>query len=103
MEMVVLMIGSGVLIGFVLRKEKRVARTTERLTTWTIWLLLFIMGVSVGANRTLLANLLETGMNAVVISLASIAGSIFAGRLLYRFLFRKSFTPVDQASSSDLP
>lgn len=93
MEMVVLMLGSGALLGFVLRNKRRVSWATERLTTWTVWLLLFMMGISVGSNHTLLSNLLNIGINAIVISVASIAGSIAAGWVLYRYLFQKSDTP----------
>lgn len=88
MEMVLLMLLSGILLGYILRKGKRVARTSERLTTWTIWLLLFLMGLSVGTNPTLLSHLHSIGTEALAISLSSVAGSIAAAWLLHRLLFR---------------
>lgn len=50
----------------------------SRLTLGAIFLLLFLLGVSIGANHNLLCQLPTLGLDALVIAICCIAGSILA-------------------------
>lgn len=53
-----------------------------------IWVLLFLLGVEVGANPKLIANLRLLGIEAVVIAVAGTLGSAFLAWELWRYVER---------------
>lgn len=88
MFIVIAVMAAGIAAGYLLRK----ARWTQHLgkpVIYTVALLLFLMGVSVGSNETLTANLLSLGADAALIALSCTLGSVLAGVLVYRSFFRK--------------
>ena len=88
MFIVIAVMAAGIAAGYLLRK----ARWTQYLgkpVIYTVALLLFLMGVSVGSNETLTANLLSLGADAALIAVASTLGSVLAGVVVYRSFFKK--------------
>lgn len=51
-----------------------------------IFLLLFLLGVSIGGNANLLANLPRLGLQALLLIVCALAGSILAVRLISPFI-----------------
>lgn len=78
----------GILAGILLRRQRTVVEAVERLVPWTIVLLLFVLGISVGSNQSIMEALPALGRDAAVLSLGSIVGSLALGYLLSRTLFR---------------
>ena len=85
---VVLMTLCGGLIGYLLRNV-RVLQHVNSTITFTICLMLFTLGLSVGGNHTLVANLWTFGAQALLISLVSMLGSMVGAWLLYKYVFNK--------------
>lgn len=83
-----LMIG-GVLIGSLLRNKFDFSRV-GRLITWVIYALLFLLGVSVGINKQIMDHLTTLGVEALVMTLGAIAGSVLVAWALYKYLFQSS-------------
>lgn len=81
-------IAVGVPVGYLLRARPPVVRAVDRLTTWSIHSLLFLLGLSLGADDALVAQAGDIGLRAVIISMASLAGSVAAGWLLQHILLR---------------
>ncbi|HEU6436965.1 MAG TPA: LysO family transporter [Nitratidesulfovibrio sp.] len=79
-------IAVGVPAGYLLRTRPAVVGAVDRLTTWSIYALLFLLGLSLGSDDTLVAKAGDIGLRAVVISMASLAGSVAAGWLLQHVL-----------------
>ena len=71
---------SGVLIGYILRNIRAI---------YIIFLLLFVMGLSVGSNPQVIQGLGTLGLLGIAISVVSIAGSVFLSWIVYRHLFKK--------------
>lgn len=69
---VILILWGSAAIGYVLRRHP--FRAVGRLTTWSVWLLLFLMGCEVGANPDLISQLGTLGMEALILTAASFAG-----------------------------
>lgn len=63
----------------------------QRLIMASIFLLLFLLGISVGSNSTLLAQLPALGMDALLLALFGIFGSILAQRVLMHIPVFKKF------------
>ena len=77
----------GVAVGYALRHHCR-TKYLNRAILGTVALLLFLMGVSVGGNRTLLAGLSSLGSDALVLAIAGTLGSVWGGTWVYRRAFK---------------
>ena len=54
-----------------------------------IFLLLFILGVSIGSNSLIVNNLGKFGWQAIVLAVSGVLGSLIAARLVLQLFFRK--------------
>ncbi len=88
MEIVLVIMVVGIGLGVLLKKHPKIIKTAEYLTNWAIYLLLFLLGVSVGLNDDIIKNFENIGLQAALISVTSIIGSIFLGWFIYTFLFK---------------
>ncbi len=79
---------AGVLIGHFLRNGKRVEKI-EKSTSITIFVLLFVLGLSVGSNNVIIDNLGRFGWQAAVIAMLGMGGSIIAARIVFQLFFKK--------------
>lgn len=79
---------AGVLIGHFLRNGKRVEKI-EKSTSITIFVLLFVLGLSVGSNNVIIDNLGSFGWQAAVIAMLGMGGSIIAARIVFQLFFKK--------------
>ena len=86
---VVLMTLCGGLIGYLLRNVRMLQHVNSTIT-FTICLMLFTLGVSVGSNHALVANIWNFGAQAFLISMVSMLGSMLGAWALYKFVFSKS-------------
>lgn len=77
----------GMLLGFLLRR--RPMPWVQRVITVLIWLLLFLLGIEVGGNRRIVEGLATLGLEAVLLSLAGLAGSCCTAWALWYWLYRK--------------
>ena len=85
---VITLLFAGVLVGYLLR-EGETSRRIGRPITWTIYLLLFLLGLSAGANETVRGNLAALGGEALLIAVAATLGSALAAWGVYRLFFRE--------------
>lgn len=79
---------AGVLIGHFLCNGKRVEKI-EKSTSITIFVLLFVLGLSVGSNNVIIDNLGRFGWQAAVIAMFGMGGSIIAARIVFQLFFKK--------------
>lgn len=78
----------GIGIGYLMRNWRGV-RHVEKTTRLTIFALLFIFGITIGSNHSLLNNIAYCGWQAVVIAVFGIVGSFGASYLFNRVLTKK--------------
>lgn len=78
----------GVGLGFLLKKAPRLKRISKTIT-YTIYLLLFLLGISVGADREIVGSLATLGLQALVLAAAGSLGSALAAWGVYRWFFKK--------------
>lgn len=84
---VVLIMLAGMLAGYLLRGRKTLLRLNGRLTLWTIWLLLFFLGLSIGHNEYIMRQLPGLGLTAFWVSIAGVGGSLLTAWVLWKFHF----------------
>ncbi len=78
----------GIAVGYLLRKVELLQKI-GKLISYTILLLLFLLGISVGANDAIVDNLTTLGGQAFLIALAGTSGSVLAAWGVYHFFFKE--------------
>jgi len=77
----------GVAIGYFFRKVPILQKIGKSIS-FTILLLLFLLGISVGSNNNIIANLPTLGWQAFLIAFAATTGSVLGGWIVYHFFFK---------------
>jgi uncharacterized membrane protein YbjE (DUF340 family) len=85
---VVIIMMAGIAIGYFIRNFKNLVKIADKLTMWAIYLLLFLLGVAIGANEVIMKNLPTLGLKAMIISIGGVAGSVLLAWAVYHFLFK---------------
>lgn len=80
---------AGIVLGFMIRKYPAIIRISDTLTTWAIFLLLFLLGLAIGRNDEIMRNLHSLGLQALLITIGGVAGSVLLAFVLYKTLFKK--------------
>ena len=73
---------TGVLVGYLLRNKN--LSWIQSLITLFIWLLLFLLGIDVGGNQTIINNLHTLGIEALYLSTAAVLGSAVFAWILWK-------------------
>ena len=92
MFIVLLFMFGGIVSGYLFRK--RIIRIVNALILTLIWALLFLLGVEVGMNETVVRKFAVLGLEASVIAVAATLGSVIAAKFLSGRT-RKSITQTD--------
>lgn len=87
---VLVLFGIGILIGWGIRNRPNIIKLNDKLVTWAIFLLLFLLGINVGTNEKIINNLSTIGVQSLLLTLAAMVGSVILAFLLYKFIFRSS-------------
>ena len=64
----------------------RCINNVHRIITWLIWILLFLLGTEVGGNKMIIEGLHTIGLEALVITLTAVAGSVLGAWGLWLFI-----------------
>jgi uncharacterized membrane protein YbjE (DUF340 family) len=88
LEILVIM-ALGMLVGYFLRGKEKVISGVEKAILWSIFLLLFFLGLSIGGNELIMASLPKLGLNALIITLGGVAGSLLAAWAIWKLFFVK--------------
>lgn len=78
----------GIFIGRLNILPKRFAKNSNKITMLALAILLFAMGLSIGHNQEIFAQLNQMGLKALFIALFSILGSVLVLWFLQRKVFR---------------
>ncbi|MCF8377926.1 MAG: lysine exporter LysO family protein [Bacteroidales bacterium] len=81
-----MVIGAG--FGFVLSNFRNFNSISEKSTSYIIYILLFFMGLGVGTNKEIMDNFQSIGLQSLIISLFSIAGSVVVSAIVFKIFFK---------------
>jgi uncharacterized membrane protein YbjE (DUF340 family) len=76
----------GILVGYLARGRSHWIKWADRATEASTYLLLLLLGVSVGANETVMGALGRLGWQAFALSLGSVAGSVLLVTAVSRYI-----------------
>ena len=77
---------SGVAVGLAFRRNP--IRFISKIITVLIWVLLFLLGVEVGGNPLIMGSMHDLGMEALILTLAGLSGSMAMAWGLWRIVSR---------------
>ncbi|MEF9931986.1 MAG: LysO family transporter [Bacteroidales bacterium] len=80
----IMFIGLG--LGLLLKRIQWL-RHVSKTISYTIYLLLFLLGISVGANKEIVNNLGTLGWQAFILAFAGAIGSALAALIVYKCFF----------------
>jgi len=84
---VLIIMSAGVILGYLIRNAKSLVKYIDISVNLAIYLLLFLLGVSVGGNRTIMSNLGGLGLKALMLAIGAVAGSVGLSYLAYKNFF----------------
>ena len=84
---VIIAMFSGIGVGMLFRR--RPIKSVSRLVVILIWALLFLLGSEVGSDPDIFRNLQEMGIEALVLTVSGLAGSMAMSWALWRRVSRK--------------
>ncbi len=77
---------AGIPFGWALKKNEKIKQVVGNLSTYTVYALLFFLGIQIGANEEVMASLGELGLKSLIFGLSISLGSILAGIGIHRYL-----------------
>ena len=81
---------AGIIIGAVFNNRNKLISIIDKMTNWAIYALLFLLGISVGLNKTIINHLDNIGVKALIITIGAVLGSIIAALITYKLFFKKT-------------
>lgn len=89
---VLVLMVAGILIGMYIKQIAAWIKYIDKIISVTIYVLLFLLGISVGLNDKIISNLDSIGLDALIISAGAITGSVLVSWGVYHFFFRTHST-----------
>jgi uncharacterized membrane protein YbjE (DUF340 family) len=85
---IILFIAAGIFIGYRLRNKE--TGIVSRIVTGFIWLLLFLLGMEVGSNEKLVKGIYTFGLEALLLTISGVIGSILASWGLWHYISKNN-------------
>ena len=85
---------AGMLIGYLFKRKK--VTWIGKVITVLIWLLLFLLGIDVGSNQVIMSGLHTIGLEALLIAVAAVMGSVVGARLLWNWINKNLKNETEQ-------
>jgi uncharacterized membrane protein YbjE (DUF340 family) len=79
---------AGIVLGYFMRQRDLLKKINDSLIMWAIYLLLFVLGLTIGANEVIMKNLPTLGLKALAISIGGILGSVILAWFTYVRFFK---------------
>ena len=84
---VILFLAAGVVVGYLSRSKTTFLTAVGSAAMWSLYLLIFLLGISVGANDAAIRSLGHLGWQAFVLCTGGIVGSILVSCVVSRMFF----------------
>lgn len=84
---IILTMFAGAGIGYLLRNAGLHSRIGKAVSA-TIYIMLFFLGVKIGTNQEIIRNLSGIGLQALLLAVAGITGSILFSVIVYKVFFK---------------
>jgi uncharacterized membrane protein YbjE (DUF340 family) len=79
----------GIGIGLIIGNRPKTIKVVGVLTSFSIFLLLFLLGIGVGTNNQIINNLHSIGIQALILTIGAVLGSLICAYFTYTLFFKK--------------
>ncbi len=86
---VVIIMMAGMLIGYSIKNRKKLIKSVDSIISWLIYLLLFVLGASVGFNKVILNNIDAILLKVILLTVGAVAGSVIVSYFIYTLFFKR--------------
>lgn len=88
---------AGIPFGFLFRKSKPTVYWTDKLLTFSVWILLFLLGMGLGVDEKLTAQINSLGLQAFCITFFAVMGSLAFAWLVAKCWYQEALSPQKHA------
>ncbi len=88
MFVVISLMFSGILIGYIFKNTN--LKFINKIITVLIWSLLFLLGIEVGGNQEIIEGLHTIGIEALIITVAAVLGSVVGALILWKWIKKRN-------------
>ncbi len=88
--LIIILFATGILLGRLIRNLKKMHKILEKIVNWAVYLLLFLLGISVGINKDIINNFSRIGYTAFWLTIGSVGACLVLARLVYFRFFRNT-------------
>ena len=85
---VIALFAMGIGVGWLFRKKDNTRKKVDGAVTWVVYLLLFLLGISVGVNEEIINNFSRIGYKAFCLTFGALAGSVLLAKVVYNLFFK---------------
>ncbi|MCU4157484.1 LysO family transporter [Carboxylicivirga sp. A043] len=85
---VIALFAVGIGIGWLMRDKEKARKGVDSAVTWSVYLLLFLLGISVGINDEIINNFSRIGYKAFWLTFGAVVGSVLLAKVVYQFFFK---------------
>jgi len=78
----------GIILGFTIQNKTKIVKAIGPMINIAIYVLLFLLGISVGLNETIINNLDTLGTQALLLTFGGVMGSVVLAFFTYKFFFK---------------
>lgn len=89
MTIIFSLLAIGAVIGHYYKSNRYIIKYIHKVSFWSVLILLFLLGFSVGQNDTIINNLHKIGLKSLILSVAAVLGSAVLSMFVYNLYFKK--------------
>jgi len=78
----------GIILGFTIQNKTKIVKAIDPIINIAIYVLLFLLGISVGINEIIINNLDTLGVQALLLAFGGVMGSVVMAFFTYKFFFK---------------
>lgn len=86
---------AGIPVGFILRRHKAVLKFADKIVSFSVYVLLFLLGSALGSNKSLMAQFSDMSYAAIVITCGAFLGSAVAACIVFKIFFAQKIASTD--------
>ncbi len=86
---VILLFIAGIVAGLLFRNKNKAKKRIDILVTVAIYALLFLLGISVGINNKIIEDFSKIGLQAVLLTIGAVFGSLILAKVVYHLFFKR--------------
>lgn len=86
MVLIILFSFLGIFIGYLLNQKRRFVFFVEKTTNIFIFVFIFVLGVTVGVKDDVIKNIVNIGLQSLILAVSVVSGSILATTVFFKYL-----------------